>query len=266
MHGAISPLPQYVFMAWCLVKRRDNFTFTFTLPTSHRGRMGRQSVWTLWPRTSSGQLHSSFCRHSQSGFSCIPVVEKVPSLSMRCFCSLLINACSLYGKFVAVGLFSSRVLWQLHQLLDFIQFPRVKGAILNVLYSFPFSQKSNCPRITNERLAVAYMTRVVHPWLLDELRGLQFLPVKDRKLLKWCVVEPSWTATGCGVQLSPPPHSRYHSPYSATSAFITSQYLPYCVKLRYVTLPMISLPNNLRANCKIYCTRLVLEEIIHSRF
>jgi hypothetical protein len=24
--------PQYVFMAWCLVKHRDNFTFTFTLP------------------------------------------------------------------------------------------------------------------------------------------------------------------------------------------------------------------------------------------
>jgi hypothetical protein len=23
--------PQYVFMAWCLVKQRDNFTFTFTL-------------------------------------------------------------------------------------------------------------------------------------------------------------------------------------------------------------------------------------------
>jgi hypothetical protein len=30
MLGAISPLPQYVFMAWCLVKHRDNFTFTFT--------------------------------------------------------------------------------------------------------------------------------------------------------------------------------------------------------------------------------------------
>jgi hypothetical protein len=28
MCGAISPLPQYVFMAWCLVKHRDNFTFT----------------------------------------------------------------------------------------------------------------------------------------------------------------------------------------------------------------------------------------------
>jgi hypothetical protein len=25
MRGAIPPLPQYVFMAWCLVKHRDNF-------------------------------------------------------------------------------------------------------------------------------------------------------------------------------------------------------------------------------------------------
>jgi hypothetical protein len=25
MHGAILPLPQYAFMAWCLVKHRDNF-------------------------------------------------------------------------------------------------------------------------------------------------------------------------------------------------------------------------------------------------
>jgi hypothetical protein len=27
MRGAIPPLPQYVFMAWCLVEHRDNFTF-----------------------------------------------------------------------------------------------------------------------------------------------------------------------------------------------------------------------------------------------
>jgi len=27
MRGAIPPLPQNVFMAWCLVKHRDNFTF-----------------------------------------------------------------------------------------------------------------------------------------------------------------------------------------------------------------------------------------------
>jgi hypothetical protein len=30
MRGAIPPLLKYVFMAWCLVKHRDNFTF-FTL-------------------------------------------------------------------------------------------------------------------------------------------------------------------------------------------------------------------------------------------
>jgi hypothetical protein len=26
MRGAVPPLPQYVFMAWCLIKRRDKFT------------------------------------------------------------------------------------------------------------------------------------------------------------------------------------------------------------------------------------------------
>jgi hypothetical protein len=31
--GNILPLPQYVFMVWCLVKHRDNFTFTFTTVT-----------------------------------------------------------------------------------------------------------------------------------------------------------------------------------------------------------------------------------------
>jgi hypothetical protein len=30
MHGAITPLPLYNFMIWCLVKHRDNFIFTFT--------------------------------------------------------------------------------------------------------------------------------------------------------------------------------------------------------------------------------------------
>jgi hypothetical protein len=29
MSGAIHPLPQYAFVAWRLVKHRDNFTFTF---------------------------------------------------------------------------------------------------------------------------------------------------------------------------------------------------------------------------------------------
>jgi hypothetical protein len=31
MRGAIPSLPLYVFMAWCLVKHRDNFTFTIIL-------------------------------------------------------------------------------------------------------------------------------------------------------------------------------------------------------------------------------------------
>jgi len=35
MRRAIPPLPQYVFIAWSLVKHRDNFTFTFS-----RERMG----------------------------------------------------------------------------------------------------------------------------------------------------------------------------------------------------------------------------------
>jgi len=30
MRGAIPPFLQYIFMAWCLVKHRDNFTFYFT--------------------------------------------------------------------------------------------------------------------------------------------------------------------------------------------------------------------------------------------
>jgi hypothetical protein len=30
MRGAIPPLPQYAFMAWCLVNHRDSFTFTFS--------------------------------------------------------------------------------------------------------------------------------------------------------------------------------------------------------------------------------------------
>jgi hypothetical protein len=38
MCGAIPPLPQYVFMAWCLVKQRDNFLLACSV--------GRQ-LWCL---------------------------------------------------------------------------------------------------------------------------------------------------------------------------------------------------------------------------
>jgi hypothetical protein len=38
MRGAIPPLPQYVFMAWCLVKHRDKFTLTLVkLNVCHSG-------------------------------------------------------------------------------------------------------------------------------------------------------------------------------------------------------------------------------------
>jgi hypothetical protein len=37
MHGAIPPLPQYAFTAWCLVKHWGNFTFTsIQVPVEHR--------------------------------------------------------------------------------------------------------------------------------------------------------------------------------------------------------------------------------------
>jgi hypothetical protein len=51
MSGAIPPLHRYVFMAWCLFKHRDSFTFTFyrnSLCSTHEkvimtGKMG--SIW-----------------------------------------------------------------------------------------------------------------------------------------------------------------------------------------------------------------------------
>jgi len=50
MSGAIHSLPQYAFMAWCLVKKkhRDNFTFFYPLysrlggPQSRSGRNGEE--------------------------------------------------------------------------------------------------------------------------------------------------------------------------------------------------------------------------------
>jgi len=39
MGGAVPLVPQYVFTAWCLVKHRDNFTFTTHLQLVLRLRM-----------------------------------------------------------------------------------------------------------------------------------------------------------------------------------------------------------------------------------
>jgi hypothetical protein len=42
MSGGIPPLPQYAFMTWCLVKHRDNFTFTFNIPTASTRQTGQK--------------------------------------------------------------------------------------------------------------------------------------------------------------------------------------------------------------------------------
>jgi hypothetical protein len=52
MRGAIPPFPQYVFMAWCLLKHRDNFIFYSLLQGSKfRQNAGRYAVYLLaWMR------------------------------------------------------------------------------------------------------------------------------------------------------------------------------------------------------------------------
>jgi hypothetical protein len=51
MRGAIPPLLHYVFMAWCLVKRRDNFTFILLLfvPVA-----ARSEARTVFNRSNTG--------------------------------------------------------------------------------------------------------------------------------------------------------------------------------------------------------------------
>jgi hypothetical protein len=50
------PLPQYVFMTWCLVKYRDNFTFTFLLFTLERRDLRLSWRWGFESRSSGSWL------------------------------------------------------------------------------------------------------------------------------------------------------------------------------------------------------------------
>jgi hypothetical protein len=52
--------PQYVFMAWCLVKHRDNFTFTFTHLEVHRVRYFRRHTECIYGRKFWRSLASIF--------------------------------------------------------------------------------------------------------------------------------------------------------------------------------------------------------------
>jgi len=49
MNGAIPPLPQYGFIVWCLLKHRDNFTFTFTWSTSSSGPQLKENLDIKFP-------------------------------------------------------------------------------------------------------------------------------------------------------------------------------------------------------------------------
>jgi hypothetical protein len=53
MSGAIPPFLQYVFMAWCLVKHRDNFTFYFCLQPTCRPALGSTQALIQIPKALS---------------------------------------------------------------------------------------------------------------------------------------------------------------------------------------------------------------------
>jgi hypothetical protein len=58
MRRAIHPLPQYAFMAWCLVKHRDNFTFTFYF-------RGEGDNWTAQPASQDELKAGSVARSTE---------------------------------------------------------------------------------------------------------------------------------------------------------------------------------------------------------
>jgi hypothetical protein len=73
MRGAVLPLPQNAFMAWCSVKKhRDNFTFTLLISTP------RSSKWSLLFRFSNRNILS---------ISHISVHATCPAISSSLICS-----------------------------------------------------------------------------------------------------------------------------------------------------------------------------------
>jgi hypothetical protein len=83
MRGAIL-LPQYVFMAWCLVEHRDNFTFT---PPNWRSTPYRVSVtaYSINSQVPPYLEAVSSIRSSRTLHAAARVVE----LDMRCHCQNL---------------------------------------------------------------------------------------------------------------------------------------------------------------------------------
>jgi hypothetical protein len=67
MRGAVTPLPLYVFIAWCLVKHRDTFIFTLPMLSAHVRQlpsaiMGQYNYRVCLRTTLPLQSHQHFTR------------------------------------------------------------------------------------------------------------------------------------------------------------------------------------------------------------
>jgi hypothetical protein len=73
-----SPLPQYAFMAWCLFKHRDDFTFTLTyLTTASRTALGPTHPPSQWvPGTLSLGIKRPGHEADHSPSSCAEVKDE----------------------------------------------------------------------------------------------------------------------------------------------------------------------------------------------
>jgi hypothetical protein len=80
MRGAIPPLPQYAFMAWCLVKHGDNFTFTFTFTIYRPARETSQP-----PPNSGFNSQTSIQPHDNCQLGSSPTSSKSSNANMSRF-------------------------------------------------------------------------------------------------------------------------------------------------------------------------------------
>jgi hypothetical protein len=70
MRGAIRPLPQYAFMAWCLVKHREEFTLCPFTKLSHFKYTYRALFVLVLKRVQFTFFHDMFLPHTEDeGFT-----------------------------------------------------------------------------------------------------------------------------------------------------------------------------------------------------
>jgi len=90
---AIPPLPQYVFIAWCLVKYRDNSTLTFTLRLSWwwRHKLWSSGLWrgvVVWEDTNISVDHNEGEHEVSMVLHCV-IVQKTMTLCKSSGCEEL---------------------------------------------------------------------------------------------------------------------------------------------------------------------------------